>query len=402
MKRSAVPRAWLVLVAVSVGLLFGSGTTFPSLGIPLFAMAGQFHWSQAAAGSAFLTLGVVVSATSLAPMVLIPRIGARWTMTGGMLLLACGFLLASATQSLWGLYAATAVFGFAFALVANASGTYLVASWFQDRAPSVLGLYIMVGNLGGAVIPPLAGVLVVSSGGWRFYWQAMAAVAVVMGGLCALLIREPPAPAEFETGGEQGWGYRTFLPTPQFMIVAAGMVAIQACTNVVGAVATPHLVQLGWPQTLAPQILGLQGLVGALATGAAGWLTERFDPRKVMAAALTAEAVGLAMFAFAHKLWLVYAFTPVFGAGWSVSTLAGIVILIRYFGRRSGTAAQSTVWTLAGVATAGPSLAGLVADRTGGFAPSLLALAALLLPLAAASLTMKPLHVSGLEERPSR
>ena len=43
-------REWMVLIAVTLALLFGAGTTFASMGIPLFAMAEEFHWSQAAAG----------------------------------------------------------------------------------------------------------------------------------------------------------------------------------------------------------------------------------------------------------------------------------------------------------------------------------------------------------------
>jgi MFS family permease len=389
-KRPAISRKWLVLVAVSLSLLFGSGTTFPSMGVPLFAMAQELHWSNAAAGSAFLTLGVVTSAFSLAPMVLIPRIGARWTVAGGMALLAVGFFLASAVHTLWTFYIATALFGCAFALVSNASGTYLIASWFQARAASMMGLYMMIGNLGGALIPPLAGVLVGAGSGWRFYWQAMAAVALAGGVLCALLIREPPDDASIgDDGAKIGWGYRTFLPTPQFLIITVALIATQACMIIVAAVATPHMVQRGWTVGLASQILGLQGLVGVAAAGAAGWLTARYEPRWVLALSLLAEAVALALFAFAHTLWTLYAFVPIFGAGCSISTVAGMVMLINYFGNRGGTAAQSTVWTLCGFATAGPYLAGLVADRTGSFVPPLVFLAVAVLPIAAASVLMK-------------
>jgi cyanate permease len=87
---------------------------------------------------------------------------------------------------------------------------------------------------------------------------------------------------------------------------------------------------------------------------------------------------------------MVYAFVPIFGVGWSVTILAGTVLLIRYFGSRGGTAAQSTIWTVAGLATAGPYVAGLIADRTGSFVSSLTLLGLLLLPVALASLVMGP------------
>ena len=386
-------RAWMVLIAVTVVLLFGSGTTFPSMGIPLFAMAEEFHWSQAAAGAAFLALGIVCAATSLGPMVLIPRIGGRWTVVSGTLILAAGFLLASVTSSLAIFYTAAALFGIAFSLVANASGTYMIANWFGERSGRMIGLYMMVGSLGGAIMPPVAGALTAGPGGWRFYWVAMAVVAVLIAILCAVLIREPPsqaAPADdAATPVEpEGWGYRSFLATPQFIILAAAMVGTQFCTVTVSAVTVPHFANQGWSEEYAAQILGLQGLVGAVATGVSGWLTERYAPKLILAAGLVLETAGILLLAFAHSLWMTYAFVPIFGIGWSVTSLAVTILLIRCFGSRSGTAALSTIWMLAGFATAGPSIAGLMADLTGGFVSVLSVFGLMLAPVAAGALLM--------------
>jgi MFS family permease len=386
-------RAWLVLIAVTVVLLFGSGTTFPSMGIPLFAMAGEFHWSQTASGAAFLALGVVCAATSLGPMALIPRIGGRWTVVSGTLILAGGFLLASVTSSLAVFYVAAALFGIAFSLVANASGTYMIANWFGERSGRMIGLYMMVGSLGGAIIPPVAGALTASQGGWRLYWASMAGVAVLIAVLCALFIREPPNLAKpaadlREYVPREGWGYRAFLATPQFLVLAAAMVGTQFCTITVSAATVPHFANAGWSAEYAARILGLQGLVGSIATGVSGWLTERYAPKLILAGGLLLEAAGTLLLAFAHSLWTTYLFVPIFGIGWSVTSLAVTVLLIRCFGSKSGTAALSTIWMLAGLATAGPSIAGLMADLTGGFVSALSLFGLMLVPVALAALLM--------------
>lgn len=386
-------RAWLVLIAVTVVLLFGSGTTFPSMGIPLFAMAGELHWSQTASGAAFVAMGVVCAATSLGPMALIPRIGGRWTVVSGTLILAAGFLLASVTSSLAIFYAAAALFGIAFSLVANASGTYMIANWFGERSGRMIGLYMMVGSLGGALMPPVAGALTASQGGWRLYWVAMAGIAALIAVLCALFIREPPNPAKPAAGsGEpvqsEGWGYRAFLATPQFVVLAAAMVGTQFCTITVSAITVPHFANAGWSAEYAAQILGLQGLVGSIGTGVSGWLTERYEPKLILAAGLLLEAAGTLLLAFAHSLWMTYLFVPIFGVGWSVTSLAVTVLLIRCFGSKSGTAALSTVWMLAGFATAGPSIAGLMADLTGSFVATLSLFGLMLVPVAFAALLM--------------
>ena len=378
---------------MTVVLLFGSGTTFPSMGIPLFAMAGEFHWSQAAAGGAFLALGLVCAATSLGPIILIPRIGGRWTVVSGTLILAAGFLLAAVTSSLAIFYAAAALFGIAFSLVANASGTYMVANWFGERSGRMIGLYMMVGSLGGAVVPPVAGALTASQGGWRLYWQTMAGVAILIAILCAFLIRDPPTSSEAPAASaepvrREGWGYRGFLGAPQFMILAAAMVGTQFCTVTVSAITVPHFANAGWSAEYAAQILGLQGLVGSIATGVSGWLTERYEAKFILAVGLLMEAAGTLLLAFAHSLWMTYAFVPIFGIGWSVTSLAVTILLIRCFGSRSGTAALSTIWMLAGFATAGPSIAGLTADLTGSFAAVLSVFGLMLVPVAFAALLM--------------
>jgi MFS family permease len=383
-------RAMLVLIAASTILFFGQGTTFSSMGIALFAMVAEFHWSEAGAGGAFLALGLICAATSLAPMLLIPRIGGRWTMVAGALILAAGFLLAAATENLPTFYVAAGLFGLAFSLVANATGTYLVATWFGARSPRMIGIYLMVGSLGGAVGPPVTSALIATGGGWRFYWLAMAGAALVLAAMCAGFIREAPSA---EVPGPAGglsdhaprtteWGFRGFLRTPQFAVAALAMVATQACVIMVSSVAAPHMVQLGWSEGFAADLLGLQGLVGTAATGVAGWLTERRDPKLALAAGLLAEALGMLLLAYAHGLLISYAFVVAFGIGWGVASLAVTVLLIRYFGDIAGTAALSTIWLFAGASTASPYVAGKIDDLTGSFVPALTGLGLALLPIA--------------------
>jgi MFS family permease len=384
-------RAWLVLIAVTAILFFSTGATFPSMGIPLFAMAGEFHWSQAASGASFLALGVVCAATALTPMALIPRIGGRWTVVIGTLVLAAGFLLAAVTVTPIVFYAAAALFGISISLAANSTGTYLIAHWFGVRSDRMIGIYMMAGLLGGAIMPPVAEALTGSHGGWRLYWVVMAGVAVSVAILCALFIREPPIVAQAasvteETSPAEGWGYRAFLATPQFIVLAAAMVGTQLCIVTVSAVTVPHFANLGWPEDFAAEILGLQGLVGSIATGVSGWLTERWDAKKVLMAGLIFEAAGTLLLAFAHSLWAAYLFVPVFGIGWSVASLAATVLLIRYFGGKSGSAALSVIWMLAGFATAGPYIAGLIADLTGSFVIPLSLCGLVLIPVAVAVL----------------
>lgn len=390
-------REWSVLTAVAASFFFASATTFQSMGVVLFAMRGDFHWSETATGSAFLALGLACCASGLLPVVLIARLGGRWTVFCGSLVLAAGFACASLTRNLPMVYFAAALFGVGFPLVASTPGIYLIAAWFGKRSSRMIGLYLMLGTLGGAVGPPMAEALIASSGGWRLYWQVMAVTGVAMAAFCAAMIKEPPsakAPAGQADGAGNGtaatagWTYGEALRTPQFLVLALALVATQTGLVTVSSVASSHFHRLGWPNGAAAEILGAQALVGTVATGISGWLTERVDPRRLHAAGLLAQAAGMLLLAFAQPGWPTYAFILSFGIGWSVARVAITILLIRYFGHKSGTAVMSTIWMLCGVAAGGPPAAGLVADLTGSFTPALSVLGLLLLPLAAAAVLM--------------
>jgi cyanate permease len=385
---AASAREWIVLAVTSVLMVFAQGTVFASLGISLFAMAGSLHWSSAQAGGAFTLVVIGACVGAPMPVFLMRRIGARWTLALGSAVLGAAFLLASATRDLATMYAATALAGVGFSLAANTPGIYLIAGWSRARAPRMIGLYLMLGMLGNAVGPPIAQAMCAGAGGWRFYWQAMALAGLLMAGACAWLLREPPAPAHDAPAVAAGPGYWQIVAAWPFVVMALGMVVTQACVVTVASVIAAHFAHRGWSADYAAWMLGLQGLIGALATGASGFLTRHFPPKRMLAAALVLEAIGMLLLAVAHGPLALWGFALTFGIGSCVVLLAVAVLLVRYFGDVGGTTGLATIWTLAGAAAIGPWMAGLVADAIGSFAPALAGLGLLLVPIALGTLLM--------------
>ncbi len=375
------------LAASAIGF-FGMGTTFSSLGVVSYAMGQILHWSDTAIGSAYMALCLSCCFSAMLPVVTIPRMGARWTIAGGGGLLVAGFALAAVASNLALFLVACCLFGVAFSLLANSSCVYLIAGWYGARAPRMIGLYLMISALGGAAGPPAAQALI-SGGGWRLYWQMMTAIGLALSAACAWLISEPPSPPVEPDGQQDGWNMREVMFTPQFLVLAGSMVATQLCVTTVSGVTPPHMVGLGGTADFAAAMLGLQALIGTVATGASGWLSERMDARRMQAVGLLAEALGMGLLAYGKIGWPSYAFALMFGIGWAVACLTVTVLLVRYFGNKRGTAALSAIWMLCGVAAFGPSLAGYVADQGHGFGPVLAAMGAVLVPLAFASLVMR-------------
>ncbi|MEA1647921.1 MFS transporter [Nitrospirillum sp. BR 11164] len=147
-------REWLVLAAVSLSFFFLNAATFASLGVVLYTMVGELHWSFKAAGFSFSLLGIACGLSSVFPTTLMKRIGPRYTMALGGLVLVAAYMLASYTHGLVAFYAAMLLLGLGYSLTGNVPAIYAIACWFPRRSARMIGLYLMIGAFGGVVGPP--------------------------------------------------------------------------------------------------------------------------------------------------------------------------------------------------------------------------------------------------------
>jgi MFS family permease len=386
-------RRWLVLVSVSLMFFFVTGATFTSMGVVLYSMIGDMHWSQAAGGTAFSILGLSCCLSSPLPALLMRLIGTRWTLMCGAALLAAGFFCAYATHTLSVFYLGTALMGIGFSLSANIPGVYLLASWFPERAARIIGFYLMFGAFGGVVAPPAVAKIVELSGTWRTSWLVMTVLAACAGLLCLACVRDrsdqPAGSAKSARLTDQDWPLRAAFRTPQFILIAAAMVLTTACQTTVNSAAVNHLANLGNSAALAAFMLSVQALTATLAKGAAGAISEHFSIKLLLVIGLVAECCGMVILAHAGGTASDYGFALAFGLGWGTAYLAVTVLTINYFGPNTGSALLSTVWLLTGLATAGPALAGWVADRTGTYAAVFTWMGLILLPVAAGIFLMR-------------
>jgi MFS family permease len=390
-----VKRRWLVLGAVSLMFFFISSATFMSLGLVLPSMMAELKWSQTEAGATFSVLGLACCLASLLPMMLVRRIGTRWTMLLGALMLAAGFLLGFITKGLVLFLIGTGLMGVGFALCANIPGVYLLARWFPEKSARIIGIYFMCGAAGGVVGPPLAADLVASMD-WRSWWMILAITATIMGFVCLTIVRDRPLAEDAagepiqESGPDaENWPYKEAMRTPQFALLAAAMVITQACVTVMHSAAAIHFKMLDHTAAFAAGMLGLQALFAAVAKGLSGTVGERIHPRFLLVGGLALEAVGFLVLAIAATPLLVGVFAVTFGIGWGTAYLAITVLMIRYFGPRTGSDGMSLVWLLTVFASLAPAGAGMVADALGSFGPAFVAGALMLAPIAVGMLIVR-------------
>ena len=388
-------RKWLVLIAVSLMFCFVTGSTFMSMGVVLYSMISDLQWSQTAAGTSFSLLGLACCFSSPLPAILMNRIGSRWTMCLGGALLTMGFACAYLAKDIWLFYCAMGFLGVGFSLSANITGVFLLASWFPNSS-RVIGVYLMFGAFGGVIGPPFVNAIVTTSGNWRINWLVMSVLAAVAGVLCLIFVRDrrPEGTEEGVTAKpiaktERDWNFKDAVIKPQFMVTAAAMVLTEACVTTLHSAGISHLANMGNTAVFAAYMLSMQSMMATIAKGAAGTLSDYIQPKYLLAFGLGLECVGMVLLSQASSHAMGYAFALAFGIGWGTAYLAVTVILINYFGPNTGSSLLSTVWLLTVVAAAGPTIAGMVADRTGSYSSVFWLGGIILLPIAFGVLVMR-------------
>ena len=394
--------AWTVFALASLMFFFLNGATFTSLGVVLWTMMAELHWTNAEAGFSFSLLGIACGLASPLPAWMMKRYGGRWTLVAGGVALALGFFLAATASGLPMFYVAMVLLGIGYALAGNVPGVYLLAAWFPGNSSRIIGLYLMFGAFGATAGPPVVHAIVAGTGGWRGHWQAMGWTAVTLALLCAAFVRDrrgavdPAAtlasttvPDAAALPADRRWSVREALATPQFMLVAAAMTITTACITTNSSVTIGHLVKLGATPAFGAVVLSLLALVATLAKGAAGRLGELMSVPHLLAGGLLAQAIGNLLLAHADTATLQYAAALVYGIGWGISYVAATVVLLNFFGRDTGSQVLAYVWLITTIAAAGPLVAGLIADRTGSFSPIFYLYAALLFALTLPVFLMK-------------
>src|ERR1700761_4470166 len=85
-------RPYLALAALSLLFFVITAGSFTALGVVLPEMVAELHWDWSQAGLGYTVLGVACGLASLAPALVIRRLGIRPSLFLGGVLMAAGFM----------------------------------------------------------------------------------------------------------------------------------------------------------------------------------------------------------------------------------------------------------------------------------------------------------------------
>ena len=336
---------WLIVGITFMALLISSGIrTAPS--VMFKGLEAQFQWTRTD-----VSIAVMISLFAFglgAPLggSLIDRLGPKRIMLLGLSLNTFGLICLQFVTALWQFHIFWGlVIGVGTGLVTNVLGATVALRWFNQYRGLVLGIF---GAASAAVqtfiFPALIGIAA------AYNWQAVLFTLAVCAGtaLIPILIfmRNQPQDIGLSAVGEatvlsvQTDSRRTSLAdavkTRDFWLLVLSFFICGFTTN--GLIEThllPHALEHGFVQTEMASAIALMGIMNILGALASGWLTERYDNRRLLMLYYGFRAISLMLLPFILEMQGMFLFAIVYGWDWVATVPPTINLTAQRFGRAS-------------------------------------------------------------------
>jgi MFS family permease len=346
--------AFVVVAVIFVALLVAAALR-SSMSVMMVPLEDAFGWrrdsiSLAAAIGIFLYGLVGPFAAAL-----MERVGLRRTVIAALVLMSAATALSLLMSRPWHLIATWGVMsGLGSGVVATVLGATIVNRWFKTNRGLVMGLMSASAATGLLLFLPLLAALA-EHGGWKPVAIAVSIATACIIPLVWLLVPERPSSI-----GQ--WRYGADGPEPQaaavpgnFLTLTLGTLRNAAgrrvfwylfatffiCGFTTNGLVGTHLIafcgDMGIPEVQAAGLLAMMGVFDLIGTTLSGWLTDRFDPRKLLA--MYYGLRGLSLFYLPYSGFSVASltiFAVVYGLDWIATVPPTLRLSNESFGDRAG------------------------------------------------------------------
>jgi MFS family permease len=400
--------AWIVAAVAFLALIGAAGfRAAPSaLMLPL---EDEFGWSRTELSIAVTVNLLLYGLTAPFAAALMNRFGIRAITTVALLLVSAGAALSIFATAPWMLVATWGLLiGLGTGSMALVFAATVADTWFLKRRGLVVGVLTAGGATGQLVFLPLVAQLV-ESNGWRQATLLVAAAALAVVPLVLVFIRNRPedlnvtpfgAPADWTpapraTGNAAKRAIDTLRRASKqrtFWALVAGFAICGATTNgLIGTHFIPSAHDHGMQETVAAGLLAVVGIFDIIGTIASGWLTDRVNPRILLAVYYAGRGVGLLVLPFLLSATVqppIIVFVVIYGLDW-VATVPPTVALCRELFGADGPIVFGWVFASHQVGAAiAAVLAGVIRDSTGQYTIAWFGAAGLCLVAAVVSATI--------------
>lgn len=283
--------------------------------------------------------------------------GVRFVQLWGLTLLGVGVAGTLFMSSIWQLHILWGlVVGLGAGGAATVSSAAVATRWFVKRRGLASGILTGAVSMGQLIFYPSLMAIVLSTD-WRLAATLLAALAFIVMVPLALFTRNDPAELGLRPYGADEIpgtvpGRPLSMDTPvagreivrasTFWLLFGAFATCGATTaGLIGTHLIPHAADHGISQMTAASTVGMMGFLNFFGTLGSGWLTDRMDPRKILAGAFVIRGIALLMLPSVSGITLfdtvpgLFIFGIIFGLDWLATGPPLISLIADRFGRRS-------------------------------------------------------------------
>jgi predicted MFS family arabinose efflux permease len=342
---------WVVIAVTFLALIVAAGVRSVP-GLLIVPLEHEFGWQRS-------TISLAVSINLLLYGLIGPfaaglmnRFGVRRVMSGAFAFIAIGVMATQFIREpwqldlLWGL-----VVGTGAGTTALVMGATVVNRWFHSHQGLLMGVLSASTATGQLLFLPMLAA-VIEHQGWRAATVIAASAALLMIPLAAIFMRDDPREMRLRPYGlEEDTGEVAAVRNPisdalsalrdgmrsrDFWLLAGSFFICGASTNgLVGTHLVPACMDHGIPEVQAAGLLAFMGIFDLLGTTGSGWLSDRFDNRRLLFMYYGLRGLSLLYLPHAfgngtHGLW---PFTIFYGLDWIATVPPTVALTAQAFGR---------------------------------------------------------------------
>jgi MFS family permease len=336
---------------VTFFVLLSAAAVRATPGVLFLPLEQEFRWSRSTVSLAVSVNILLYGLVGPFAGALMQRLGVRRTTMIALALLATGVSLATLVTQPWQLVLLWGVVvGTGSGMAALVLGATIVNRWFVARRGLAMGILTASTATGQLIFLPLLA-SVIQRSGWRFGILIVASAAALMIPIVFALLRERPADVGLSAyGGTDNVApagttsnpariaieaLRDGLRSRDFWLLSLTFVICGASTNgLVGTHLIPAAHDHGIPEVRAASLLAIMGIFDLAGTTASGWLSDRWDSRRLLAWYYGLRGLSLLFLPFAlgsagTALWV---FAVFYGLDWIATVPPTVKLATDAFG----------------------------------------------------------------------
>jgi sugar phosphate permease len=336
-----------VVAAITFLALLSSAGIRATSTVMILPLEHDFGWDRATVSLALSVNLLLYGLCGPFAGALMTRFGLKRVMLAALLTLATATVTSVMMNSIWQMVGLWGVLvGLGSGAMALVLGATVATRWFVKRRGLVTGIFAASTATGQLIFLPQQAAIV-ETAGWRVAVAIVSIVALSVAILVALFMRDDPRDVGVEPyGADQSAPTAPSIRGNPFTLamdtlfqsakvkdfwLLAGSFAICGATTVglISVHLIPASVDHGFDEITAAGMLATMGAFDLVGTTFSGWLTDRFDPRKLLVWYYTGRGIALLFLPAAYSLGVpaLAAFVVLYGLDW-VATVPPTVRLL--------------------------------------------------------------------------